>query len=74
MKSGRVGAWTLALLAVLIPFTGHIGFVPALIALSLYSLLPIVRNTHTGLTQISRGMSQAATIRSGKTTRPRRRN
>ena len=34
--------------------------VPALIALFLYALLPIVRNTHTGLTAISRGMRQAA--------------
>jgi osmoprotectant transport system permease protein len=51
---------SLALLAVLIPLTGRIGAVPALIALSAYALLPIVRNTHTGLAQISRGMKQAA--------------
>jgi osmoprotectant transport system permease protein len=51
---------SLALLAVLIPLTGRIGAVPALIALALYALLPIVRNTHTALTQISRGMKQAA--------------
>jgi ABC-type proline/glycine betaine transport system permease subunit len=37
-----------------------IGFLPALIALTLYALLPIVRNTHTAMTQISRGMKQAA--------------
>ena len=51
---------SLALLAVLIPLTGRIGTVPAYIALALYALLPIVRNTHTALTQISRGMIQAA--------------
>ena len=51
---------SLALLAVLIPLTGRIGVVPAFIALALYALLPIVRNTHTALTQISRGMKDAA--------------
>jgi osmoprotectant transport system permease protein len=51
---------SLALLAVLIPLTGRIGVVPAFIALALYALLPIVRNTHAGLAQIPRGMIQAA--------------
>ena len=51
---------SLALLAALIPITGRIGAVPAFIALALYALLPIVRNTHTALTQISRGMKEAA--------------
>jgi osmoprotectant transport system permease protein len=51
---------SLALLAMLIPLTGRIGAVPAFIALALYALLPIVRNTHTGLTQIARGMTLAA--------------
>jgi osmoprotectant transport system permease protein len=51
---------SLALLAILIPLTGRIGTVPALIALALYALLPIVRNTHTGLQQIPAGMKQAA--------------
>jgi osmoprotectant transport system permease protein len=51
---------SLALLAILIPLTGRIGAVPAFIALALYALLPIVRNTHTGLTQIARGMTLAA--------------
>jgi len=50
----------LALLAFLIPLTGRIGAVPAFIALALYALLPIVRNTHAALTQITRGMKQAA--------------
>jgi osmoprotectant transport system permease protein len=39
----------LALLAFLITLTGRIGAVPAFIALALYALLPIVRNTHAGL-------------------------
>lgn len=50
----------LALLAFLIPLTGRIGAIPALIALTLYALLPIVRNTHTGLVQIPRPMTEAA--------------
>src|SRR5262249_36374964 len=50
----------LALLAVLSPLTGRIGAVPAFIALALYALLPIVRNTHTALTQVTKGMREAA--------------
>ena len=33
---------------------------PAFIALALYALLPIVRNTHAALGQISRGVKEAA--------------
>jgi len=51
---------SLALLAILIPLTGRIGPVPAFIALTLYALLPIVRNTHAGLTQIPREMIEGA--------------
>ena len=51
---------SLALLAFLIALVGTIGVVPALIALFLYALLPIVRNTCAGLAGISRGMRQAA--------------
>ncbi|HUQ74000.1 MAG TPA: glycine betaine ABC transporter substrate-binding protein [Burkholderiales bacterium] len=51
---------SLALFAFLIALVGTIGLVPALLALFLYALLPIVRNTHTGLTAISLGMRQAA--------------
>jgi osmoprotectant transport system permease protein len=51
---------SLALFAFLIALVGTIGAAPALIALFLYALLPIVRNTHAGLTGISRGMRQAA--------------
>jgi osmoprotectant transport system permease protein len=50
----------LALLAFLIALMGTIGAAPALLALFLYALLPIVRNTHAGLVGLSRGMSQAA--------------
>ena len=42
---------SLALLCFLIPFVG-IGEVPAYLALFLYGLLPIVRNTYTGLSNI----------------------
>jgi osmoprotectant transport system permease protein len=52
---------SLALLAFLIPITGAIGVWPALIALFLYALLPITRNTHTGLVQVSSGLVQAGT-------------
>jgi osmoprotectant transport system permease protein len=51
---------SLALLAMLIPLTGRIGALPAYIALALYALLPIVRNTHAAFVQISPGMIQAA--------------
>ena len=51
---------SLALLAILIPITGTIGAVPALIALFLYGLLPIVRNTHAGLLGVSKGQRDAA--------------
>ena len=50
----------LALLAFLIPVTGSIGLTPALLALFLYALLPIVRNTHAGLLGVPAGLRQAA--------------
>lgn len=52
---------SLALLAALIPLLGRIGTVPAIVALSLYALLPIVRNTAVGLMQVPQGTRQAAT-------------
>jgi len=52
---------SLALFAMLIPLLGRIGAVPALIALALYALLPIVRNTTTGLAQVPRGLRDAGT-------------
>lgn len=42
---------SLALFGLLIPLVG-IGAVPAIIALTLYSFLPIIRNTYTGITNI----------------------
>lgn len=50
---------SLALLAVLISLLGVIGSVPALIALTLYALLPIMRNTCAGLSEVSDGLRQA---------------
>jgi osmoprotectant transport system permease protein len=52
---------SLALLAVLISALGAIGVLPALIALTLYSLLPIMRNAVTGLADVSCGLKQAGT-------------
>jgi osmoprotectant transport system permease protein len=40
---------SLAMLAILLALTGKIGAVPAIIALVLYALLPIARNTFTGI-------------------------
>jgi osmoprotectant transport system permease protein len=51
---------SLALLAFLVALAGTIGIVPAAIALFLYGLLPIVRNTHTGLIGVGDGLRQAA--------------
>ncbi len=51
---------SLALLAMLIPVVGSIGVVPALIALAVYALLPIVRNTIVGLEQVPAGLRDAA--------------
>ena len=37
-----------------------IGKLPALIVLSLYAILPILRNTYTGITQVDKGYIEAA--------------
>jgi osmoprotectant transport system permease protein len=50
----------LALLAFLIAALNRIGTLPALVALFLYGLLPIVRNTATGMQEVARGLRQAA--------------
>jgi osmoprotectant transport system permease protein len=50
---------SLALLVLMIPLVG-IGGPPALIALFLYSLLPVVRNTHAGLTGIPSPLLESA--------------
>jgi osmoprotectant transport system permease protein len=50
---------SLALLVFMIPWLG-IGAKPALVALFLYSLLPIVRNTATGLSDIPASLRESA--------------
>lgn len=50
---------TIALFAILIPFFG-IGFRPAVIALFLYALLPLLRNTYAGVESIDQGTVEAA--------------
>ena len=51
---------SIALLAFLIALVGGIGLVPAVLALFVYALLPIVRNTHAGLSGVPRGLDDAA--------------
>ena len=50
---------SLAMLAFLLPLLG-IGVRPALVALILYAILPIIRNTYTGLREISPEILEAA--------------
>jgi osmoprotectant transport system permease protein len=50
----------LALLAFLIAALERIGTLPSIIALFLYALLPIVRNTYTGLCEITPSMRESA--------------
>ena len=63
MILGTVGAIqtlpALALLVFMIPLLG-IGAPPAIVALFLYSLLPIVRNTHAGLVGIDEPLRRSA--------------
>ena len=66
---------SLALLAIMVPILGvvaavsertlglsvrSIGFLPALVALTLYSMLPILRNTVTGIAGVDRALVEAA--------------
>ncbi|MGE5339314.1 MAG: glycine betaine ABC transporter substrate-binding protein, partial [Gemmatimonadota bacterium] len=67
LRAGVLGATgllqtipSLALLAALISWLGVIGTAPALIALTLYALLPIMRNTCTGVAEIPAGLIDAA--------------
>ncbi|WP_020601528.1 ABC transporter permease/substrate-binding protein [Spirosoma spitsbergense] len=50
---------SVALLGFLIPVLG-IGIGPALVALFLYALLPIIRNTYVGITEVSPSVKEAA--------------
>ena len=49
---------TLAVLAFFIPLIG-IGKIPAIVALFLYSLLPILRNTYTGVQSLNKDLLEA---------------
>jgi osmoprotectant transport system permease protein len=56
---------SLALLALMVPLLGalrlaNIGFLPAFVALVLYSVLPILRNTTTALANVDPAMLEAA--------------
>lgn len=51
---------SMALLGFMIPFLG-IGTAPAIVVVVLYSLLPIIKNTYTGITNISPATIEAAT-------------
>lgn len=50
---------SISLLGILIPFTG-IGDKTAIIALTLYGLMPMIRNTYTGICGVSQEIIQAA--------------
>ncbi len=50
---------TIALLAIMIPIFG-IGFTPAIVALFLYALLPLLRNTYAGMESIDPEIVEAA--------------
>ncbi|UTH03034.1 ABC transporter permease/substrate-binding protein [Macrococcoides canis] len=50
---------SLALLGLMIPLFG-IGRVPAIIALVIYALLPILRNTYTGIKEVDPSLKEAA--------------
>lgn len=50
---------SIALLGIMIPFLG-IGPKPAILALFLYALLPIIRNTYTGITEVDKTVKDAA--------------
>lgn len=50
----------LALLAFLIAALDRIGTLPAIVALFLYALLPIVRNTYTGLNEVASSLRESA--------------
>lgn len=49
---------SLAILAFLMPFLG-VGVVPAIIALFIYSVLPILRNTYTGVMEVNTSLKEA---------------
>ena len=50
---------SLALLAIMVPFFG-VGKLPAAIALIIYSLLPIIRNTYLGMNSVDKNIIDAS--------------
>lgn len=50
---------SISMLGFLIPFSG-VGNATAVIALTIYALLPMVRNTHTGITNVETSVLEAA--------------
>lgn len=50
---------SLALFGLLIPFLG-LGWVPTIVALTLYSLLPLMRNTFVGIVEVDEFVKEAA--------------
>ena len=50
---------SISMLGFLIPFSG-VGNMTAVIALTIYALLPMVRNTHTGITNVDAAILEAA--------------
>ncbi|QPQ51882.1 ABC transporter permease [Chryseobacterium indologenes] len=50
---------SIALLGFMIPAFG-IGATPAIVALLIYALLPIIRNTYTGITEVDPAVTEAA--------------
>ena len=50
---------SLALLGLLIPFLG-LGWAPTIVALTLYSLLPLLRNTYVGIVEVDEFIKEAA--------------
>jgi osmoprotectant transport system permease protein len=51
---------SLALLALMVPLLGAFGFWPALLALVLYSVLPVLQNTVTGILEVDPAVREAA--------------
>ena len=50
---------SLALLGLLIPFLG-LGWAPTIVALTIYSLLPLLRNTYIGIVEVDAALKEAA--------------
>ena len=51
---------SLALLGLLIPFLG-LGWLPTIVALTIYALLPLLRNTYVGIREVDAALKEAAT-------------